>query len=53
MQSTKLHPAYRAIMMGLDLEVDKAKLATEFVTLATSLKSEGKWKKVREKIMHC
>ena len=54
-QSTKLYPAYRAIMMGLDIEVDKAKLATEFVTLATSLKSEGKWKKVREKfmLMHC
>ena len=42
-------------MMGLDIEVDKAKLATEFVTLATSLKSEGNWKKVREKfmLMHC
>ena len=38
-------------MMGLDIEVDKSKLATEFVTLATSLKSEGKWKKVREKLM--
>merc|ERR1719206_1391518 len=51
-QSTKLHPAYRAIMMGLDLELDKAKLATEFVTLATSLKSEGKWKKVREEVVN-
>merc|ERR1712013_582673 len=48
----KLYPAYRAIMMGLDIEVDKAKLATEFVTLATSLKSEGKWKKVREEVVN-
>ena len=42
-------------MMGLDIDkdIDKAKLATEFVTLATSLKSEGKWKKVSEKSMHC
>jgi len=51
-QSTKLYPAYRAIMMGLDVEVEKAKLATEFVTLATSLKSEGKWKKVREEVVN-
>merc|ERR1719204_2038278 len=38
--------------MGLDIEVDKAKLATEFVTLATSLKSEGKWKKVRDEVVN-
>ena len=44
-------PAYRAIMMGLEEEVDKARLATEFLTLATTLKAEGKWRKAREEVL--
>ena len=44
-------PAYRAIMMGLEGEVDKARLATEFVTLATTMKAEGKWRKAREEVL--
>ena len=50
-QAAKLVPAYRAIMMGLEGEADKARLATEFVTLATTLKGEGKWRKVREEVL--
>ena len=50
-QAAKLVPAYRAIMMGLEGEADKARLATEFVTLATTLKGEGKWRKAREELL--
>jgi len=50
-QAAKLVPAYRAIMMGLEGEVDKARLATEFVTLATTMKAEGKWRKAREEVL--
>ena len=50
-QAAKLVPAYRAIMMGLEGEPDKARLVTEFVTLATTLKAEGKWRKVREEVL--
>ena len=50
-QAAKLVPAYRAIMMGLEGEVEKARLATEFVTLATTLKAEGKWRKAREEVL--
>jgi len=50
-QASKLVPAYRAIMMGLEGEVEKARLATEFVTLATTLKAEGKWRKAREEVL--
>ena len=38
-------------MMGLEEEVDKARLATEFLTLATTLKAEGKWRKAREEVL--
>ena len=50
-QASKLVPAYRAIMMGLEGEGGKARLATEFVTLATTLKAEGKWRKAREEVL--
>ena len=50
-QAVKLLPAYRAIMMGVE-EEEKARLATEFVTLATTLKAEGKWRKAREELIN-
>ena len=31
--------------------MDKARLATEFVTLATTMKAEGKWRKAREEVL--
>ena len=51
MQAGKLVPAYRAVMMGLEGELDKARLATEFLTLATTLKAESKWRKAREEVL--
>ena len=37
--------------MGVE-EEEKARLATEFVTLATTLKAEGKWRKAREELIN-
>jgi len=49
-QSSKLTAAYRSLMAGLTMEMDRARLATEFITLATLLQGETKWKKVREEV---
>jgi len=50
LQPTKLASAYRAVMGALGEESERARLATEFLTLAHLLRGEGKWRKVVEEV---